>query len=195
MSTADAGLERGDGVSRRDFLRVGGLSVMGLSHSALARGAAAFAHRRAILIVMTGGPSQLETFDPKPDAATSIRGPFKSIDTAVPGIRFSETLPMLAQRASRLAIIRSMNHDAAPIHETGQQLLQTGRLAIGDVKFPHWGSIVASQAAARNGIPSAVILPALLSGTGVNAYRGQGAGLLGSEWEPTVLSGEIAAEQ
>ncbi|MEI8383601.1 MAG: DUF1501 domain-containing protein, partial [Planctomycetota bacterium] len=177
MSGADAGVERGDGVSRRDFLRVGGLSVVGLSHSALARAAATFAHRRAILIVMTGGPSQLETFDPKPEAVSSIRGPFKSIETAIPGIRFSETLPLLAQRSNRLAIIRSMNHDAAPIHEAGQQLLQTGRLALGDIKFPHWGSVVASQSPVRHGVPSSVIIPAMLNGTGVNAYRGQGAGL------------------
>ena len=97
MSGAEPNLERGDGVSRRDFLRVGGLSVVGLSQPALARAAAAFAHRRAILILMTGGASQLETFDPKPDAPSSIRGPFKSIATSVPGLRFSETLPLLAQ--------------------------------------------------------------------------------------------------
>eukprot|EP00456_Euglypha_rotunda_P023955 TRINITY_DN1973_c0_g1_i3.p1 TRINITY_DN1973_c0_g1~~TRINITY_DN1973_c0_g1_i3.p1 ORF type:complete len:419 (+),score=84.73 TRINITY_DN1973_c0_g1_i3:1133-2389(+) len=194
MSVAEVGLERGDGVSRRDFLRVGGLSVVGLSQSAMVRAAAAFAHRRAILIVMTGGASQLETFDPKPDASSSIRGPFKSIETAVAGVRFSETLPMLAQRANRLAVIRTMNHDAAPIHETGQQLLQTGRLSMGGVKFPHWGSVVASQSATRLGVPSNAIVPAFLSSTGVNAYRGQEAGLLGSEWEPVAISSAIEGE-
>lgn len=194
MSVAEVGQERGDGVSRRDFLRVGGLSVVGLSQAAVARAAAASAHRRAILIVMTGGASQLETFDPKPDAMSSVRGPFKSIETAVPGTRFSETLPLLAQRANRLAIIRSMNHDAAPIHETGQQLLQTGRLAIGGVKFPHWGSVVASQSVARVGVASNAIVPAALSGTGVTAYRGQEAGLLGDEWEPTVVSAQVDGE-
>jgi len=194
MSGADPGVERGDGVSRRDFLRVGGLSVMGLSQSALVRAAAAFAHRRAILIQMTGGPSQFETFDPKPDAVSSIRGPFKSIETAIPGIRFSETLPLLAQRSARLAVLRSLNQDAAPIHEAGQQLLQTGRLARGDLRFPHWGSVVASQSAVRGGIHSSAILPALLSGTGVNAYRGQEAGLLGSEWEPAIVSSDVDSE-
>ena len=97
---------REDGVSRRDFLCVGGLSVVGLSQAALARGPLAFAHRRAILIMMTGGPSQLETFDPKPEASSSIRGPFQTIETSVPGLRFSSTLPLLAQRADRLAIVR-----------------------------------------------------------------------------------------
>lgn len=193
MSGAEVSQDRGNGVSRRDFLRVGGLSVVGLSQSALARSAAAFSHRKAILILMTGGVSQLETFDPKPDAPASIRGPFKSIETAVAGVRFSETLPLLAQRAGRLAVIRSLNHDAAPIHETGQQLLQTGRLAAGELKFPHWSCVVASQSNPRN-VPCHVILPGLLSGTGVNAYRGQEAGLLGTEWEPATQTADAHFE-
>ncbi len=192
--------ERGDGVSRRDFLRVGGLSVVGLSQAALARGTAAFAHRRAILILMTGGPSQLETFDPKPDAPSAIRGPFQSIETAVPGLRFSETLPLLAQRADRLAVIRSLAHDSAPIHETGQQLLQAGRLSTDGLRFPHWGSLVASRtpapgrSSARSAVPACSIVNGPLRETGVKAYRGQEAGVLGSEWEPAVSTLELNEE-
>ena len=194
MSAAEATGERGDGVSRRDFLRVGGLSVMGLSQATLGHAAATHSKRRAILILMTGGPSQLETFDPKPEAPHSIRGPFKSIETAVPGIRFSETLPLLAQRANRLAVIRSLNHDAAPIHETGHQLLQTGRLAYGETRFPHWGSLVACQTPSRSAMPCAAILPGKLAGTGVEAYRGQDAGFLGSEWDPAMALPDIDGE-
>lgn len=187
-------------MSRRDFLRVGGLSVVGLSQAALARGTAAFSHRRAILILMTGGPSQLETFDPKPDAPSSIRGPFQSIETAVPGLRFSETLPLLAQRADRLAVIRSLAHDSAPIHETGQQLLQTGRVSTDGLRFPHWGSVVASRtpvsvrSASRSAIPACSIVNGPLSETGVRAYRGQEAGVLGSEWEPVIATQALAEE-
>jgi uncharacterized protein (DUF1501 family) len=200
------GTERGDGVSRRDFLRVGGLSVVGLSQAALARGTAAFSHRRAILILMTGGPSQLETFDPKPDAPSAIRGPFSSIETAVPGLRFSKTLPLLAQRADRLAVIRSLAHDSAPIHETGQQLLQTGRLSTDGLRFPHWGSVVASRSpapsrspalsrsSARSPLPACSIVNGPLSETGVRAYRGQEAGLLGSEWEPVLSTLDLEEE-
>ena len=192
MSGGLANTERGadtegsEGVSRRDFLRVGGLGVVGLSQAALARGAMAFTHRRAILILMTGGPSQLETFDPKPDAPSIIRGPFQSIETAVPGLRFSATLPLLAQRADRFAVVRSFSHDAAPIHETGQQLLQTGRLATGGVRFPHWGSVVASNSPARGAASGCAIVNGPLVGTGVKADHGQSSGLLGGEWEPTV---------
>lgn len=175
-----------EGVSRRDFLRVGGLGVVGLSQAALARGAAAFTHRRAIFILMTGGPSQLETFDPKPDAPSIIRGPFQSIETAVPGLRFSETLPLLARRADRFSVMRSLTHDAAPIHETGQQLLQTGRLAMSGVRFPHWGSIVASNSPLRGATAGCAIINGPLVGTGVKADHGQSAGMLGDEWEPLI---------
>src|SRR5690349_8260070 len=128
-----------ESVSRRDFLRVGGLSVVGLSvaeQAARARMLSTSDRRSCILILMAGGPSQLETFDPKPTAPAEIRGPLKAISTSVPGVSFSEALPRLAQRANKLAVVRTLNHDAAPIHETGQQLLQTGRLAQRSIRYP-----------------------------------------------------------
>ena len=193
MSAAE-NITDADGVSRRDFLRAGGLTVVGLSGAARAASLVANSNRRAILILMTGGVSQLETFDPKPDAPSSIRGPFKSIETAVPGVRFGETLPGLAQRFNRFAVIRSLNHSAAPIHETGLQLLQTGRLSINGIKFPNWGSLVASNVPAKNGFASNVILPQLLADTGVATYRGQQAGILGDEWEPQLATKELTDE-
>jgi uncharacterized protein (DUF1501 family) len=183
-----------DGVSRRDFLRAGSLTVVGLSSAARASSLSIVPSRRAIFILMTGGASQLETFDPKPEAPSAIRGPFKSIETAVPGIRLGESLPQLAMRADRFAIIRSLNHDAAPIHETGQQLLQTGQLSMSGLTFPHWGSLVAQTVPARNGIPANVILPKLVAETGVVSYRGQQAGLLGNEFEPSIAIHEPADE-
>lgn len=183
-----------DGVSRRDFLRAGGLTMVGLSGAARPSSLAIVPSRRAIFILMTGGVSQLETFDPKPNAPAAIRGPFKSIETAVPGLRFGESLPELAKRADRLAIIRTLNHDAAPIHETGQQLLQTGQLAVQGVTFPHWGSQVAKAVPPRHSIPSNVILPKAISQTGATAYRGQQAGFLGEEWEPTIACVDSSIE-
>src|SRR5262245_27933991 len=119
-----------EGVSRRDFLRFGGLSVLGLSVAEQrARAEASGKGRRAcIFVLLTGGPSQLETFDPKPAAPVEIRGPFRAIASATPGVQFSETLPQLAQRSGKFALLRSLAHDAAPVHETGQQLIQSGRL-------------------------------------------------------------------
>ncbi|MBT4868179.1 MAG: DUF1501 domain-containing protein, partial [Planctomycetaceae bacterium] len=97
------------GVSRRDFLRVGGLSVVSLSvaeQAAQARKQAAAGCRSCIFILMTGGPSQFETFDPKPSAPQGIRGPLQAISTAIPGTQLSECLPDLAARADKFAILR-----------------------------------------------------------------------------------------
>ncbi|WP_010588095.1 DUF1501 domain-containing protein [Schlesneria paludicola] len=179
-----------DGVSRRDFLRAGSLTVVGLTGAARAAALTGGTSRRAIFILMTGGASQLETFDPKPEAPASIRGPFKSIETSIPGVRFGESLPGLARRADQLCVIRSLNHDAAPIHETGMQLLQTGQLSFGPAQFPNWSSVVAQNVDARNGAPVSVVLPQPLFDTGVSTYRGQSAGVLGTDWNPLTISAE-----
>ncbi|HWL09230.1 MAG TPA: DUF1501 domain-containing protein [Planctomicrobium sp.] len=114
-------------VSRRGFLAAGGAGVVGLSlKSSIA--ARAGKNGAVIQIMLNGGASHLETFDPKPHAPREIRGPLHSIATRIPSVRFSECLPQLADRADRLVIVRSLFHEAAPIHETGCQLLQTGRL-------------------------------------------------------------------
>jgi len=176
-------------VSRRDFLRVGGAGVVGLSlgdRAALARGTVPLQHRRAIFILMAGGPSQLDTFDPKPQAPSSIRGPMRGIATRVPGVWLSESLPLLAERADRFALIRSLTHDYAPIHETGQQLLQCGRLMEAGVRFPHFGSIVA-KSQPRPGQHN-VVLPRRLDQTGTHQHRGQSAGAWGPEWDPVELA-------
>jgi hypothetical protein len=193
MSATEVSCEAA-GVSRRDFLCAGGLTMVGLSGTALSSTLAVVPSRRAILILMTGGASQLETFDPKPEASSAVRGTVKSIETAVPGLRFSQSLPGLAQRADRLAVIRSLHHDAAPIHETGQQLLQTGRLSISNAVFPHWGSLVARTVGQRNSVPGNVILPNLVSNTGVSTYRGQQAGILGSAWDPVIDCADCSNE-
>lgn len=172
-------------VSRRDFLRVGGLSVVGMSVAEqAARAAGAAGRRNCIFLLMTGGPSQLETFDPKPLAPAQIRGPLRAISTSVPGIELSESLPRLAERMHQFALLRSLCHRAAPIHETGLQLLQTGRLAEGGVRHPSFGAVVSRELGPRGDVSPYVVLPKPLSATGVNAYQGQQAGTLGSEFDP-----------
>ena len=180
-------LPEGHRVSRRDFLRVGGLSVVGLSVAEQAeagqpgKGAGS---RSCIFLLMTGGPSQLETFDPKPSAPSEVRGPLKPIATATPGLHLSESFPRLAERSNRFALLRTLHHEAAPIHETGFQLVQTGRLARHGVRHPAFGSVIARLLGPRDGIAPYVVLPRLLGQTGVNAYRGQEAGYLGADYQP-----------
>ncbi len=166
-----------DSVSRRGFLAVGGVGIVGFSLGE-SRAAARTNSRAVIQIVMNGGPSHLDTFDPKPDAPREIRGPIRSIDTAIPGVRFAESLPKLAQRANELVILRSLYHDAAPIHETGMQLLLTGALVKNGLCPPNIGVVLSRLLDRKQQPPIAVRLGGTLSATGLNAYRGDGAGLL-----------------
>jgi len=182
-------------VSRREFLRVGSLSVVGLSvaeQAALARVHDMAGRRSCIFIMMTGGASQLDTFDPKPDAPAEIRGPLRSIATAIPGVHVSEGLPGISQRAGKLAIVRSLYHDAAPIHETGFQLLQTGRLSHGGRNYPSFGSVASRVFGPRDGVSPFAILPQPIQNTGVNAYRGQSAGFIGDEFDPVIVGDDEA---
>lgn len=177
-------------VSRREFLKFGSAGFLGMSAAEQAAlRAKAQPNDNAmidscLLLLLTGGPSQLETFDPKPQASAGIRGPFSAIQTAIPGVQFSETLPSLAARADRFSVIRSLHHTAAPIHETGLQLIQTGRTVQNGNLPPAIGSVVAAALGARGDAPPYFVLPNLLGDTGVHAFRGQTAGTLGSAYDP-----------
>jgi Protein of unknown function (DUF1501) len=183
--------------TRRDFLRVGGLSLgsWGLHSSdrGVLAGGPGEPERSVILLLLVGGPSQLETWDPKPDAPREVRGPFASIPTRCPGVRICEHLPRLAARMDRLALIRSVYHDAAPLHETGFQLLQTGRLCQSGQEHPHAGSVVACLSRSRSGLPPFVILPGPIQSTGVEISHGQSAGWLGPDYEPFRVNADPAA--
>ncbi len=184
-------------LSRRTFLRVGGLGGLSLAlaaHQAKAGGTPD--DRAVILLLLVGGPSQLDSFDPKPDAPAEIRGPFRTIATRVPGLRVCEHLPRLAQRLDRVALVRSLHHDEAPIHEAGLQLVQTGhRFGLGE-EHPHLGSLAACRLGPRGEIPPFCVLPGPLGSTGVNVPRGQSAGPLGRNFDPLVLDAahDLSAE-
>src|SRR5579859_2124011 len=118
------GDRRRDAVTRRDWLKAAGVTAGAAVWPQLsAAGAPRLDDGRAvILLLLVGGPSQLETWDPKPDAPAAIRGPFSSIGTRTPGVRICEHLRETARRLDKIAIVRSLHHDEAPIHETGLQL-------------------------------------------------------------------------
>jgi uncharacterized protein (DUF1501 family) len=111
-----------DRLSRRELLRLGTLATLGCSTAARASTNSADASgfgqaKRCLLIYLWGSPSQLETFDPKPDAPLEVRGEFQSIATAIPGVRIGEILPRIASLLGRVTILRSLTHDF-PIHGT-----------------------------------------------------------------------------
>src|SRR5262249_36227318 len=123
-----------DGISRRDLLRIGALSPLGLALPELLRGHAVAAAARGpaasadacILIYLCGGPSQFETFDPKPEAAPEIRGEFGAIPTSVPGIFVGEHLPFLAKQAHRFTLVRTCTQSCVGTHQAGTYEALTG---------------------------------------------------------------------
>ena len=101
------------GVTRRELLQIGGAGLLGLTLGDAIRAEAAESapeKRNCIFLWLDGGPSSHETFDPKPEAPIHVRGPYGAIGTNLPGVQFSGLLPMLAQRADRMTVIRSMSH-------------------------------------------------------------------------------------
>jgi len=103
-------------LARREFL-------CAAAATPFAFGAPAKGPRQCIVIVLTGGASQLDTWDPKPEAPSEIRGPFRPIRTNVPGIRISEVFPRMAKHADKFALCRSVYSDALPNHEDGMFLI------------------------------------------------------------------------
>jgi hypothetical protein len=177
-------------VSRRGFLAVGGMAMVGLSmaeKAAVAQAQKRSGPRSVILVMMNGGPSQLETFDPKPEAPSNVRGPLRAIATEVPGVHFSESLPQLARRADRFTVIRSLYHDAAPIHETGHQLLYAGQLPSRKSDPASLGSATARLLGPRAGAPAYVLLPGPVADLGVRPQLTAGPGWLGTEYDPHVI--------
>src|SRR5437660_11240408 len=178
-----------DGITRRDFLQVGMLGALGFTLSDLtalqAQGAVAQGNdqKSVILIFNLGAPSQLDTWDMKPDAPAEIRGPFKPIATASPDIKISEIFPLHAKLADKFSLVRSVYHTAAGVHDTGHQMMQTGRLFTAGVNTPHAGCAVAYLRGARNELPSHVILPDAMGPTGGNLPHGQHAGFLGNAYD------------
>ena len=189
-----------DGLSRRDFLRAGSLAA-GAAHLSLAdltagptQGRAGARDINCILLFLVGGPSQLETWDLKPNAPDHIRGPFRPIQTNVPGMRICEHFPRMAQISRHYAIVRSVHHQAAPIHETGHQLMQTGRLFREGQEHPHYGAVVSHLRGQRpGGLPPFVVMPSPINHTGVGISHGQGAGFLGPGHEPYIFQANPAS--
>jgi hypothetical protein len=143
--------------------------------------------RNVILIFNLGAPSQNDLFDMKPDAPAEIRGPFKPIKTNVPGIEISEILPLHAKHADKFSLVRSCYHTAAAVHDTGHQMLQTGRLFTGGINTPHAGCALSFLRGRRSDLPAHVILPEPMGPTGGNLPHGQDAGFLGKAHDPFAL--------
>ena len=167
------------GMSRRSFLKAGGLGMSGLTltellqHEAQA-GPAAKTENSVIILWMRGGPSQHETWDPKMEAPIEYRGGFGSTNTNVPGIDIVDLLPKCAQIQDKYSIVRSLHHTNAG-HSAGDQILFTGHPPGTDPSInihPSCGSIVSEQLGHLTPeLPPYVIIPKQLPGSD-SAYLG-----------------------
>jgi hypothetical protein len=195
-----------DGITRREMLRMGGLSLFGLSLEDLLRAEAVQGGKSApgkaksvILLYLFGGPAVQETFDPKPAAPLEYRGTFGSIPTSVPGVHFCEYLPRMAQWMNRSSLIRSATHDMND-HSAGLLYTMTG--APPD-KLESLVPTLPSQAPSMNAVieylarqerrtmPASVWMPCY-PGWGQKITRpGPFAGWLGRQWDPLVTECEL----
>lgn len=188
-----------NGVTRRDFIQLGLGGVLGLGLCDLMRLRASASEPNAkplakagrnvncILIWQDGGPSHYESFDPKPDAPSGIRGDFKAISTKVPGVQFSECVPKLAAANDKFTVVRSICHKD-PNHGGGNHYMMTGMptpvpVACGAfVTFhPSYGSMVSYDRGIRHGLPAYVSMP--------EVSRSGGPNFLGAQHAPFVIDG------
>ncbi|MBI3861053.1 MAG: DUF1501 domain-containing protein [Planctomycetia bacterium] len=201
------------GLIRREFLRFGSLAALG---SPLA-GAVAHTSRgdepstksfgrakRCMVLFLTGGPPQHDTWDPKPAAPAQIRGETTPIATAIPGVQFGHWFPRIARVTDRLCVLRSVTHTDT-VHTSAGYTMLTGfdhplanTSTAANIRplpndHPHVGSIVsrARQPAAHTPIFAA--LPEIIKDAAVNEFPGQGGGFLGKRYDPFRISADSKA--
>ncbi len=166
-------------LSRRSLLQVGAAGFLGLSLADQLRAEAerTTCDSRATSVIqiwLDGGPATIDMFDPKPDAPAEIRGDFKAVETAIPGVRFSDQMKLTAGILDRCAVIRSLHHNI-PDHLPGGQYVLTGNKPTRNTEHPSLGSMVSHLLATKAGMPGYFSLGEAAS---------TGAGFLGAQFDP-----------
>ena len=177
--------------SRREFLFVGLVGGLGLTlpkylqmeAQAAAAGAPSAKAKSVIHIFLPGGIAHHESFDPKPNATADYRGPFGSVDTNVPGVRFGEQFSHTAKVADKMSVIRAMTHGEAA-HERGVHNMFTGYRPSPAINYPSMGSVVSHELGVRNDLPPYVMVP--------NPIEHSGTGYLSSAYGPFGLGSDPA---
>jgi uncharacterized protein (DUF1501 family) len=202
----DRGVRLCDGLSRREVLRVGGLGLLGLSLPTLlqARRAATSgpSARACILLYLSGGPPQHETWDPKPDAPAEIRGDFRPIASSVPGLHVGELMPRVASLAHHCSVLRAVS-TADNAHSSSGYWMLTGHPyprpntecnppTAGD--WPSLGAVVKRLRPGNGALPPAVTLPEQMISNANIVAVGQHSGWLGRAANPWLLTCDPAAD-
>ncbi len=206
LSYRDGGTRLCDGIRRREWLRLGGLSAFGLGLNewlagrACARDASlptSFGRAKAcIVLFMLGGPPQHETWDPKPQAPAEIRGAFGAISTATPGLQVGQLMPLTARLTDRIAVLRAMSTGDNAHSSSGYWML-TGRphaptnsenATPGSPNdWPCMGAVVRHLKGDQGCMPGAIRLPEEIWNTGRIVWPGQDAGWLGDAADPWLV--------
>ena len=177
---------RCDGMTRREVLKLGVMAPLGLSLTDFfrLRSFAPLADARdvsCILIWLDGGPSHLDTFDPKPGAPLEVRGEFNAIASAINGVQVCEHLPQTAKAMRHGALVRSLTHDLGN-HDTGSRYLLTGHRPNPALDYPSMGSIVANHAGFDKALPPYVAIP--------QGVASAGSGYMPDFYGPFAVSGD-----
>ena len=197
--TGRAGQGTGSRMTRRDCVRIGAIGLGGLTLPdlfrlrGLAEGVkAAPKAKSVILLFLSGGPSQLDMWDLKPDAPEEIRGTFRPIDTNVPGIQVAEHMPRMARLADKYAIVRSVTHEQSAHPAAAYWMMAGSPIArpapdasfMSRVDRPHVGSILAKVLGpVVPSMPPFVMVPEAMAPNGPER-AGQHAGFLGASFDP-----------
>jgi hypothetical protein len=188
-------------MNRRAFLQAGTIGALGLSMADVARLRATSPTVRSespkavIFLFLTGGASQHDTFDMKPNGPVDFKGEFNPIATRTPGIQICEHMPMLAERSEKWALVRSLTHTNNG-HDAATYLMLTGRSQLPanfrssrpqSTDFPSIAAIAGAKTQRRGIWPGAAVLPEKIYHSNTGIYPGQFAGLMGSRHEPWFL--------
>jgi hypothetical protein len=202
LELLDQGRVLCDGWNRRECLRIGGLSLAGLTLPRLLQArespaSHAAAAKSVIVLFMSGGLPQHETFDTKPEAPREIRGDFDTVPTKTPGLFIGELLPQIASLTDRMAVIRSMVTGDNAHSTSGYQMLTgvphaplsrenapPGR----PNDWPAYNAVIRGLCPPRNGLPSSIALPRRLANNGgQDPWPGTDGGRLGRSFDPWLL--------
>jgi hypothetical protein len=213
MPATDHPVSLCDGATRRELLRIGGLSFLGLAAPELARlralaatpgaDATGLARRRrnaCVFLFLFGGPSHIDLWDMKPQAPAEVRGDFRPSATRVPGIQICEHLPRLARVMDRLCLVRSMTHHMN-VHGPACSEIFSGREYFGPPTtdqanredWPSLSSMVQRYGRGRGGLPPSVVLPWYLQFPGqAKRIAGQTGARMGERYNAFLVQGDLA---
>ena len=149
-----------------------------------------------IMLFLVGGPSQIDTLDPKPKAPAEVRGPFDADRRPTcPACRSARSSPRWPSTPTSSRSSASVYHTATAVHDTGHQMMQTGRLFTGGIEHPHVGCVLGYLKGGRGEVPAHVLLPRPIGRTGGNLPHGHTAGYLGKQYDPFILNADPNAPE